>query len=155
MHERGRTGRRRDHDQRPFLGAGRCPGLRLVRHDGDDDLVGGHWRTAFDVLDHAQFVLPRAERRILCDDNPFAVCIGLALGNLLAAIEQDDLGARLGAPGDHGAAVRPDPGNVEAGARHLGRFCLRRRSQDRLGWHRRRRRGGGWLGCLAESGQLA
>jgi hypothetical protein len=30
-------------------------------------------------LDHAQFMWAGAERRILCNDDPFAVCIGLIL----------------------------------------------------------------------------
>ena len=56
--------------------------MSLVRHDGHDDLIGGHWRAAVDVLDHAQFMGAGAERRILCNDDPFAVCIGQILGQL-------------------------------------------------------------------------
>jgi hypothetical protein len=51
------------------------------------------------MLDHAQFMGASAERRILCNDDPFAVCIGLILDQLLIAIEQDDVAASTGGDG--------------------------------------------------------
>jgi hypothetical protein len=113
------------------------------------------------MLDHAQLMWASAERRILRNDDPFALCIGLILGQLLVAIEQDDLGPRLGTPGDHATAVRPDQSNVEAGhgygRRWHRRQCHRlwRCGVGRRGWHRRSWRGRGSLGCLAENGRLA
>jgi hypothetical protein len=56
------------------------------------------------MLDHAQFMFASAERRILCNDDPFAVCIGLILDQLLVTIEQDDLG-----PGWARPAITPRP----------------------------------------------
>ena len=100
LHERRGADRRRDQNKRLLLRTG----LFLVRHDGHDDLIGGHWRAAVDMLDHAQFMWAGGQRRVLCNDDPFAVCIGLILGQLLVAIEQDDLG-----PGWARPAITPRP----------------------------------------------
>ena len=53
-------------------------------------------RSAVEMLGHAQFMCASAERWMLCNDDPFAVCIGPILGQLLVAIEQDDPGPRAG-----------------------------------------------------------
>ena len=95
--------------------------------DGDNHLIRRDRRAPLDVLDDAQLVLTRPERRILRDDYPFPPFVGLALGDLLATIEQDDLGTRLGPAGDDRTTVRADPGDIEARHRnHRWSLDLRR-----------------------------
>ena len=137
LQQGGRPAGGNDHHQR-FV---RLVGLR--RHDGDHDLLGRDRRAPIDMLDHPQLMLAGRQRRILHDHHPFAARIGLAPGDLLAAVEQHDLGAGCRPAGDHGVPVAPDAGHVETRRHHCSRWLrCRLGGLGRRRWRRRRGSGG-------------